>query len=58
MERVAVGCRRLRLCSKKNYERNKYQARSQDAPNHARPDAPHESSDDFVSIITELNNDE
>ena len=52
------GHRRLRLCSKKNYERKKYQARSADAPNDARHDAPQSSSvelnDDSVSTITEL----
>lgn len=50
----------LRLCSKKNYERKKYQERYHDAPNYARPDAPHqssvESSNDSVSMITELSN--
>ena len=49
------GHRRLRLCSKKNYERKKYQATCHDA----LPDAPQsnvESSDDSVSTITELNN--
>lgn len=52
------GHRRLRLCSKKNYERKKYQARSVDASNDARHDAPQSSSielsDDSVSTITEL----
>ena len=37
------GHRRLRPCSKKNYERKKYQARSHDAPNDARRDAPQSS---------------
>lgn len=53
------GHRRLRLCSKKNYERKKYQARSHDVQNDARPDASQssvESSDNSVSTITELSN--
>ena len=52
------GHRRLRLCSKKNYEKKKYQARS-DALNDARHDAPQSSvelSGDSVSMISELSN--
>ena len=51
------GQNRLRLCSKENYERKKYQARSHDAPNAASPNASQSSvelHDDSVSMITEL----
>ena len=49
------GHRRLRLCSKKNYERKKYLARHANAPNDASQSSA-EASDHSVSTITELKN--